>query len=129
MWVRTSSSEGRRVSALACVSVMFFREGISLGSRDFFPRLGLDADAATVIGSFLGQYYLERPVPSELILSHAPEDMGLLSEALGEHAGHKVELKASVRSDRARFLDMAVTNSAAALAYRPASASMRPCSM
>ncbi|HQY54570.1 MAG: excinuclease ABC subunit UvrC [Dokdonella sp.] len=108
-------------NGIACVSVMFFREGISLGSRDFFPRLGLDADEATVIASFLGQYYLERPVPAELILSHAPEDMRLLSEALGEHAGHKVELKASVRSDRARFLDMAVTNSAAALAARLAS--------
>ena len=29
---------------IACVSVMFFRDGISLGSRDFFPRLGLDAE-------------------------------------------------------------------------------------
>ncbi len=108
-------------NGIACVSVMFFREGISLGSRDFFPRLALDADEAAVIGSFLGQYYLERPVPDELILSHAPEGIGVLTEALGEHAGHKVELKTSVRSERARFLDMAVTNSTAALAARLAS--------
>ena len=60
-----------------------------------------------MIGSFLGQYYLERPLPAELILSHAPEDIEVLSEALNEHAGHKVELKTSVRADRARFLDMA----------------------
>jgi excinuclease ABC subunit C len=105
----------------ACVSVMFFREGISLGSRDFFPRLALDADEPVILSSFLGQYYLERPVPEELILSHTPEDIDVLAEALSTHAGHRVELKTSVRADRARFLEMAATNSAAALAARLAS--------
>jgi excinuclease ABC subunit C len=108
-------------NGLACVSVMFFRDGNSLGSRDFFPRLGLDDDASAVLGSFLAQYYLERPVPEELILSHVPDDLAVLAEALSEHAGHKVELKTSVRTDRARFLEMAETNAAAALAARLAS--------
>jgi excinuclease ABC subunit C len=108
-------------NGVACVSVMFFRAGNSLGSRDFFPRLALDAGEADVIGSFLGQYYLERPVPEELILSHAPEDIDVLAEALTTHAGHKVEVKAAVRTDRARFLDMAKTNAGAALAARLAS--------
>ncbi len=108
-------------NGIACVSVMFFRDGISLGSRDFFPRLGLDAEEADVIGSFLGQYYLERPVPEEVILSHAPEEHALLGEALAAHAGHRVELKVSVRADRARFLELALKNAAAALAARLAS--------
>ncbi|SFN66106.1 excinuclease ABC subunit UvrC [Dokdonella immobilis] len=108
-------------NGIACVSVMFFRNGNSLGSRDFFPRLGLDADEATVLGSFLGQYYLERPVPEEIILSHAPEDIDILGEALAAHADHKVEIKTSVRTDRARFLDMARTNATAALTARLAS--------
>lgn len=105
----------------ACVSVMFFRDGVSLGSRDFFPRLALDADQPAVLGSFLGQYYLERPVPEELILSHAVEDLDVLTEALSTHAGHRVEIKSSVRSERARFLEMALKNSAAALASKLAS--------
>ncbi|MEO7199458.1 MAG: excinuclease ABC subunit UvrC [Dokdonella sp.] len=105
----------------ACISVMFFRDGVSLGSRDFFPRLGLDNAEAEVLQSFIGQYYLERPVPQELILSHAPEDAELLAEALSSHAGHKVELKSAVRSERARFLELAQKNSSAALATRLAS--------
>ena len=108
-------------NGVACVSVLFFRDGNSLGSRDFFPRLALDADAAAVLGSFIGQYYLDRPVPQELILSHAVEDAEVLAEALCTHAGHRVELKTSVRSERARFLEMANTNAAAALATRLAS--------
>ncbi len=105
----------------ACVSVMFFRDGVSLGSRDFFPRLALDADEPAVLASFLGQYYLERPVPEELILSHAVDDLEVLTEALSAHAGHRVDIKSSVRSERARFLEMALKNSTAALASKLAS--------
>jgi excinuclease ABC subunit C len=108
-------------AGLACVSVLFFRNGVSLGSRDFFPRLPIDADEATILASFIAQYYLERPVPSEVIISHAIEDAVPLAEALGERAGHNVEIKASVRAERARFRDLAQRNAEAALASRLAS--------
>ena len=106
---------------VACVSVLFFRNGVSLGSRDFFPRLAGAADEGAVLGSFIAQYYLERPVPAELIVSHAPADAVPLAEALTGHAGHTVEIKSSVRTDRARFLDLARRNAEAALASRLAS--------
>jgi len=106
---------------IACVTVLFFRNGISLGSRDFFPRLAGAGDERDVLGSFVAQYYLERPVPPELVVSHAPEDVAALAEALSLHAGRPVEVKANVRSDRARFLDLARRNADAALASRLAS--------
>jgi excinuclease ABC subunit C len=106
---------------VACVSVLFFRNGVSLGSRDFFPRLAGATDEGAILGSFIAQYYLERPVPAELIVSHAPDDAKPLAEALAGHAGHSVEIKSSVRSDRARFLDLARRNAEAALASRLAS--------
>lgn len=49
-------------AGMACVSVLFFRNGISLGTRDFFPRLPLDAEPADVLAQFIAQYYLDRPV-------------------------------------------------------------------
>ncbi|MEP7044840.1 MAG: excinuclease ABC subunit UvrC [Dokdonella sp.] len=108
-------------AGIACVSVLFFRNGVSLGSRDFFPRLPIAADEATIVASFVAQYYLERPVPSEVIISHAIEDAAPLAEVLGERAGHAVEIKASVRAERARFRDLAMRNAEAALASRLAS--------
>jgi len=108
-------------NGVACVSVLFFRNGISLGSRDFFPRGAGEASEATILSSFIAQYYLERPVPPELIVSHAPDDGAPLAEALTNRSGHEVEIKASVRSDRARFLDLARRNAEAALASRLAS--------
>lgn len=106
---------------MACVSVLFFRNGVSLGSRDFFPRLPTDASVSDVMEQFLAQYYLERQVPRELVLSDAVEDDDVLASVLSEHAGHIVALKTNVRGERARFLEMAQRNASAALTSRLAS--------
>lgn len=108
-------------AGLACVSVLFFRNGISLGTRDFFPRLPLDAEPADVVAQFIAQYYLDRPVPRELILGQPLADQQILGELLSEQAGRTVELKSSVRGDRAQFLQMAERNAQASLTSRLAS--------
>ncbi|MBN8714743.1 MAG: excinuclease ABC subunit UvrC [Xanthomonadales bacterium] len=108
-------------SGLACVSILFFRGGISLGTRDFFPRLPVDAEPGNVLSQFIAQYYLERPVPRELILGGEVADLDLLKEMLTAKAGRAVELKTRVRGDRARFLQMAERNAQASLTARLAS--------
>lgn len=108
-------------SGLACVSVLYFRDGISLGTRDYFPRLPLDAEPGDLLAQFIAQYYLDRPVPRELVLGEVLEDEAVLAEALSQHAGHAVEIKSHVRSERAQFLQMAERNAQAALTQRLAS--------
>ena len=111
----------RVASGVACVSVLFFRNGVSLGSRDFFPKPGIDATEAGILSAFVAQYYLERPAPSELIVSQALDDAALLAEVLTAQSGHAVDIKDSVRGERARFLELAQKNAEAALAMRLAS--------
>ncbi|WP_243048919.1 excinuclease ABC subunit UvrC [Dyella sp. RRB7] len=108
-------------AGMACVSVLFFRDGISLGTRDFFPRLPLDAEPSDVLEQFIAQYYLDRPVPRELILGETLPDQQILGEMLSGQSGHAVELKSSVRGERARFLQMAERNAQASLTARLAS--------
>lgn len=109
-------------AGMACVSVLFFRNGISLGTRDFFPRLPLeDATSGDVMAQFIAQYYLDRPVPRELILGETIPDQDILAELLAQQSGHAVELKSSVRGDRAQFLQMAERNTQASLTARLAS--------
>ncbi|GAB2791044.1 excinuclease ABC subunit UvrC [Dyella kyungheensis] len=108
-------------AGMVCVSVLFFRNGISLGTRDFFPRLPLDAEPADVLEQFIAQYYLDRPVPRELILGETLPTQQILGEMLAQQSGHAVELKSSVRGERARFLQMAERNAQASLTARLAS--------
>ncbi len=105
-------------AGIACVSVLFFRNGISLGSRDFFPKLALDAEPGQVLGQFLAQYYLEQPVPAEIVVEREPADAVALEEMLGAHGGHAVALKWRVRGERARFVELAARNAEAALTAR-----------
>ena len=72
-------------------------------------------------GAGVGTGYRAREVPGGWGGSSAPEDGAPLAEALGTHAGHTVEIKASVRGDRARFLDLTRRNAEAALTSRLAS--------
>lgn len=108
-------------AGIACVSVLFFRNGISLGTRDFYPRLPLDAEPADVLAQFVAQYYLDRPVPREIILSESVADEQLLAEMLAQQCGHAVEIKTRVRGERAQFLQMAERNAQASLTSRVAS--------
>ena len=100
-----------------CVALMFIRGGRSLGSTTFFPRAGF-AELPEVLAQFVGQYYLERESPPEILVGHDFEAMEVLEAALGERSGHKVRITASVRGLRARWLEMMFNNAEQALKMR-----------
>nr|HPO25829.1 excinuclease ABC subunit UvrC [Arenimonas sp.] len=83
--------------------------------RSFFPKTNGVDNASEVLDAFVSQYYFEQRPPREIVLSHAIEDAELLEKVLSAQAGRKVEIKTSVRGDRARYLDMAVSNAVLAL--------------
>jgi excinuclease ABC subunit C len=93
-----------------CVAVMFFRGGRSLGTRSFFPKLVKGAEEEEIIRAFLLQYYGGREAPREILVSHAVPEAAALAELLSAQANRKVAIKSRVRGDRARFVEMAVTN-------------------
>ena len=74
-----------------------------------------------MLSSFIAQYYLDKPVPRELIVSEHPDECELLVTMLSTQSGHAIEIKANVRTERARFVELAIKNAQAALAARLAS--------
>ncbi len=101
---------------LACVLLLAFRNGMNHGTRAFFPKLNGATGEDEVLAAFITQYYIELRPPREIVLTHALDDRELLEAALSEQSGRKVEIKSSVRGDRARYLDLARRNAALALA-------------
>ena len=108
---------------VACVYLISFRGGVGIGSRAFHPTLPSNAEPGEVLAAFVPQYYLERPAPAEILLSHAIEAPELLVQVLSESAGRKVEIKSHVRAERARLVELADDNARQALAMRLASRS------
>jgi excinuclease ABC subunit C len=96
---------------IPCVAIMFFRGGRSLGSRNYFPKVAKGgSDDDEIIRAFLLQYYGGREAPKEILVSRAVPEATALAALLTTQSGHKVEIKSRVRGDRARFVEMAVTN-------------------
>ena len=68
----------------ACVQVFFFRSGQNWGTRAYFPRADKSMEAAEILGSFVSQFYDDKPIPKLVLLSHEIEDV----DAAGRGAFH-----------------------------------------
>lgn len=100
---------------VACVQVFFIRAGQNLGNRQFYPKIGDDNDPAVILQAFVSQYYLDKTLPQELIVSHPLPEAKLLTEVLSEQAKRNVAISHNVRGERQKWLQMAVTNADNAL--------------
>jgi len=99
----------------ACVLLLSFRNGMNQGTRAFFPKLNGADSAEEVLEAFVGQYYLEKRPPREIVLSHQIADLQLFEKVFSAQAGRRVDIKSSVRGERARYLDLARNNAEHAL--------------
>jgi excinuclease ABC subunit C len=103
---------------LTCVAATFIRGGRNLGTRSFFPSVAAGTPPGEVLDAFVSQYYPGKPVPSELLLSAAPEDPELLAAMLSAQAGRRVLVKHRVRGQRAGWVAHARDNARDAIRMR-----------
>ena len=104
--------------AQACVQVFFIRANQNWGNRDFYPRISADHSHAEVLEAFVGQFYSSKEAPRQLILSHDIENADLVSAALSEEAGRKVELIYPQRGEKFELVSGALRNAKESLALR-----------
>src|SRR5688572_22018198 len=96
--------------AAACVLLLAFRDGRNLGTRAFFPKTGGSTDPAEVLAAFVSQYYAEQAPPREIVLDRDIPDRELIEEALSLTGDRKVQIRTSVRGERAGYVDLARRN-------------------
>ncbi len=99
----------------SCVEVFFFRTGQNWGNRAYFPRADKAMPPEEVLGSFLAQFYDDKPPPKLILLSHRVDDQELLGEALYVKAGYKVEVSTPQRGEKKELVAHALTNAREAL--------------
>src|SRR5262249_2069343 len=57
-----------------CIQVFFFRTGQNWGNRAYFPKADRSLSAAEVLGSFLAQFYDDKPCPRCVLVSEDVPD-------------------------------------------------------
>ena len=73
-----------------CIEAFFFRTYQNWGNRAYFPRADRALACEEVLDAFLSQFYLERPAPRLVLLSHAVPSAETLCEVLSARAGHRI---------------------------------------
>ena len=95
---------------LCCIQVFFFRTGQNWGNRAYFPKADPQLSGAEVLSAFLAQFYDDKPVPRQILLSETIEEQELLALALSEKAAHKVLVLVPQRGEKKDLVDHVVAN-------------------
>jgi excinuclease ABC subunit C len=102
---------------MACIQVMFIRDGQLLGSKAFFPKVPNTADEQEVFESFFLQFYLagNKVIPKQIVLAQTLSDQDAIAEVLASEAGHKVTFFKGAREEKRKYLALAQANAQTAL--------------
>ena len=100
------------------IEVSFFRTFQNWGNRTYYPRADRSLSANEVLDSFLVQFYVDKPPPRLVLLSHEVENRAILSQALAERSGHAVEIAVPQRGEKRDLVEGAAANGKQALARK-----------
>lgn len=104
---------GLRDGGTSCVQLLYVRGGRVLGSRCYFPKVGIDDSVELVLEAFIAQHYLLNAggmdAPKEILLNAELADTNLLQESVAEVVGRQVQIVTKVRKNRAKWLKLAVS--------------------
>lgn len=127
--INTQSVEEADVFALDeqagqfCVEVFFFRNWQNWGNRAYFPKADKSMSREEVLGSFVAQFYDDKPAPRLVLLSHEIEDAELMAAALSTKTDTKVEIHSPQRGERRQLIEYVLRNAREALGRRLADTS------
>jgi len=98
-------------SGVASIQVFTIRRGYNLGNQNFFPQIPqVDMASEEILAAFVAQYYLQRDVPNEIILSSCVPNLNVLQTMLSEKAERQISVHCRVRAERQKWLAMASQN-------------------
>ncbi len=106
-----------------CIQVFFFRSNQNWGNRAYYPKADRSLSADDVLESFIAQFYDDKPVPKQILLSHDIPSRELLAEALATKADRKVTIQVPQRGSKTDLVAHAVQNAKEALGRKMAETS------
>lgn len=101
-----------------CVQVFFFRHGSNYGTQSFFMDHESDALEEN-LSAFLKQFYHGREPAPQILLSHKPDDLHAIQDALSASYSHlKIKLSVPRTGERLNLVTHAARNAKDALLRR-----------
>lgn len=102
------------ISGIACIYVLFIRNGQTFGHRAYFPKIPTNTELEEVIETFLGQFYLQGSIngniPKKILLNYSLSDKKAIEETLSHVAQYQVKIVDEPKGDNLKLLNIATEN-------------------
>ncbi|MBL4909702.1 MAG: excinuclease ABC subunit UvrC [Alteromonadaceae bacterium] len=112
-----------RMKSQVAVCLLFIRDHKILGSKNYFPAVPSESSDSEVFGAFITQHYLgdsihQSNMPKEIVVSQSIALQTDIESLLTKQAGFEVKISSKVKTERAKYLQLAQTNAQSALVTR-----------
>ncbi|MBP02483.1 MAG: excinuclease ABC subunit C [Rhodospirillaceae bacterium] len=98
------------INGESCIQVFFIRNGQNYGNKAYYPLHEKDATSNSIMSAFLGQFYDSITIPKNIILSHNPSNLALITEALSLKLEKKVVISVPTRGTKLELVTHAIRN-------------------
>lgn len=114
--IATSGTDDRDVIAAVqegdtvYIQIFYVRHGNMVGRADLAMSSAEGTAIADVVSQFIKQYYLDSPIPTEILIQYEIPDHDLITSWLKQRSGREVHINVPLRGDKKKMLDMALKN-------------------
>ena len=97
-------------SGKTCVQVFFYRSKQNWGNQAFFPKHDPDENLNNIINSFVAQFYENKNVPKNIILSEEITERSLLEKTLSQKEKKEISISVAKKGSKLKVINLAIKN-------------------
>ena len=101
---------GYKESGKTCIQVFFYRSKQNWGNQAFFPKHDPDEDLSNIINSFISQFYENKSVPGNIILSEEIKEKLLIEKTLSKKENKQVNIIVAKKGSKLKVINQAIKN-------------------
>ncbi len=101
---------GYKESGKTCIQVFFYRSKQNWGNQAFFPKHDPDENLSNIINSFVTQFYENKSVPTNIILSEDIKEKLLIEKALSKKENKQISISVAKKGSKLKVINQALKN-------------------
>ena len=101
---------GYKESGKTCIQVFFYRSKQNWGNQAFFPKHDPDESLSNIINSFVIQFYDNKSVPVNIILSEDIKEKLLIEKTLSKKENKQISISVAKKGSKLKVINQALKN-------------------
>lgn len=107
-----------RQNEMNCIQVFFYRYKQNWGNKSYFFKTDPDLADGEILQDFIMQFYADKPVPKQILISSEIPEHELIFQALQTKTEKKIDLIFPKKGEKKAILENALLNAKEALARK-----------